>query len=294
MTHPFSLVDVFAEAPFSGNPLAVITGAAGLDSAQMLAITQWLNLSETSFLLPPENPEADYRVRIFTPLRELPFAGRPTLGTCHVWLESGGVPKRPDVVVQDCAAGLIKVKRMGERLAFAGPPLRRSGPLAEQLLARICAILRIDPADVVDHNWGENGPGWAMLLLKSDTAVRDVMPQPDVADAIAAGAFDVEGFEGHAEIGLVGLCAAGGDFAYEVRGLFTNQHGALVEDPVTGSLNAAVAQWLIGSGRAAPPYVAAQGSCVGRAGRIRITQDDEGAIWVGGAYKTLMRRDARF
>ncbi len=292
LPRPFALVDVFAETLFTGNPLAVVTGAEGLDTTGMLAIAQWLNLSETTFLLPPENPAADYKVRIFTLEREMPFAGHPTLGTCHAWLENGGAPKDTTCVVQECGVGLVKIKR-AERLAFAAPPLLRGGPLGEDKLDELCEILRIDRADVVDHQWLDNGPGWAGILLKSAAAVRAVEPQRDISAKLKAGIVGPQGLQHHLDIGIV----APGDEAgidWEVRAFFTPHTGALIEDPVTGSLNAAVAQWLLGSGRATAPYVAAQGACVGRAGRVHITQDDAGAIWVGGGTKTLFRGTAQF
>jgi len=278
MTRNFQLVDVFGAADFKGNPLAVVTGCGDLDTAQLQAITQWLNLSETAFLLPPTDPQADYRVRIFTLERELPFAGHPTLGSCHAWLAAGGVPKNTDHVVQECGAGLVKIKR-GERLAFAAPPRTRTGPLDDATLADACAILRITPEEIIAHEWLVNGPTWAGIMLKSAAAVRAVKP--------------LGRWPAHFDVGLVGLSENGADNAYEVRAIFTDHNGTLVEDPVTGSLNAGVAQWMIGSGRVTAPYVAAQGTCIGRMGRIYISQAD-GDIWVGGATKTLFSGVAQF
>lgn len=278
MSRAFKLVDVFGAADFKGNPLAVVMDAAGLDTEQMIAITQWLNLSETTFLSPPTDPQADYKVRIFTLERELPYAGHPTLGSCHAWLEAGGQPKNADFVVQDCGAGLVKIKR-GERLAFAAPPRTRSGPLDDATLADICTAMQITRDDIVAHEWLVNGPIWAGVLLKDDAAVRAVKP---------LGAWHKT-----FDVGLVGLAAPGASIAYEVRAIFTNHNLTLVEDPVTGSLNAAVAQWLIGSGRVQSPYIAAQGTCIGREGRISIDQAD-GNIWVGGATKTLFSGTAQF
>ncbi len=277
MTRLFSLVDVFAERPFTGNPLAVVTGGEGLDATEMLRIARWLNLSETTFLLPPEHPDADYKVRIFTLEHELPFAGHPTLGTCHVWLEAGGVRKSDAHIMQECGAGLVRIKHIsddkgGERLAFAAPPRTRSGPLDDATLDDICAAMQITRADIIAHEWLVNGPTWAGVLLKSAESLRAVKP--------------LGNWPAHFDVGLVGMNNTG-ECAYEVRGIFTNQHGALIEDPVTGSLNAAAAQWLIGSGRATAPYIAAQGACVGRTGRIHISQSS-GEIWVGGTTNTLM------
>ena len=284
MTRAFQLVDVFGATDFKGNPLAVVLDSSGLDTAQMFAITQWLNLSETTFLSPPTDPAADYRARIFTLERELPFAGHPTLGSCHAWLGAGGVPKNADHVVQECGAGLVKIKRGedqqgGSRLAFAAPPRTRTGPLDEETLADVCTAMQLSREDIIAHEWLVNGPTWAGVLLKSAEAVRAVKP---------LGAWHKT-----FDVGLVGLAEPGADIAYEVRAIFTNHNQTLVEDPVTGSLNAAAAQWLIGSGRATAPYVAAQGTCIGRMGRIHISQAD-GDIWVGGATKTLFSGVAQF
>jgi PhzF family phenazine biosynthesis protein len=276
MTRPFQLVDVFGATDFKGNPLAVVLDGAGLDTLQMQAITQWLNLSETAFLSPPTDPAADYKLRIFTLENELPFAGHPTLGSCHAWLSAGGQPKNADHVVQECGAGLVKIKRTkgengADRLAFAAPSRTRTGPLDEATLDDACAALQITRSDIIAHEWLINGPTWAGVMLKDAAAVRAVKP--------------LGSWPKHFDIGLVGL-SDGPDIAYEVRAIFTNHNGTLVEDPVTGSLNAGVAQWLLGSGRVTAPYVAAQGTCIGRQGRIHISQTD-GDIWVGGATKTL-------
>jgi len=270
----FRLVDVFGADDFSGNPLAVIADADGLETDAMQAITRWLNLSETTFLLPPTRVGADYRVRIFTPARELPFAGHPTLGSCHAWLEAGGRPRGERTIVQECGAGLIPIRRDGAgRLAFAAPPLIRGGPVDEADIARIASVLRIDRSAIVDAQWCDNGPGWVVVMLASAQAVLAVDP--------------VRHHKARVDIGIVGPHPAGGEAAFEIRALFSDAHGALVEDPVTGSLNASVAQWLFASGRARGGYVAAQGACIGRAGRIHIEQDGEGQVWVGGRTTTL-------
>jgi len=280
---PFALVDVFGSIDFKGNPLAVVLDGAGLDTARMQAITQWLNLSETTFLLPPTDPAADYKVRIFTLEHELPFAGHPTLGSCHAWLRAGGQPSQSGEVVQECGAGLVKIKRNqaddgADQLAFAAPPRTRTGPLDEATLDDACAALQITRDDIVAHEWLINGPTWAGVMLKSADAVRAVKP--------------LGSWPQHFDIGLVGL-SGGTDTAYEVRAIFTNHNGTLVEDPVTGSLNAGVAQWLLGSDRVTAPYVAAQGSCIGRAGRIHVSKSD-GEIWIGGATKTLFSGTTTF
>lgn len=273
---PFSLVDVFGSGPFSGNPLAVVAAAEGLETEDMLAITRWLNFSETTFLLPPADQRADYRVRIFTPDRELPFAGHPTLGTCHVWLERGGRPADAGEIVQECGAGLVRLRRDGDRLAFAAPPLLRSGPVDETDLADVCEVLRISPADIVEAQWADNGPGWVGVRLASAVAVLGVKP--------------LGSFRKRMDIGVVGL-HDGGEVAVEIRAIFSDQTGALREDPVTGSLNASVAQWLLGSGLLQAPYVAAQGTCLGRQGRIHVSQDGD-SIWIGGRTTTLFSGQA--
>jgi PhzF family phenazine biosynthesis protein len=264
----FELIDVFDSGPFSGNPLAVVHAAGGLSDAQMQAMTRWFNLSETAFLLPPTDPAADYRVRIFTLERELPFAGHPTLGSAFAWLGAGGRPHHAAHVVQQCGIGLVTVRRDGERLAFAAPPLLRGGPVDAETRTKIAEVLQIDAASIVDAAWVDNGPGWVGVLLASDQAVRDVVP--------------LRSYGARVDIGIVGLAPAGSEIAYEVRAIFADAYGGLIEDPVTGSLNASVAQWLIASGRVSPPYIAAQGTALGRAGRIAIDRDAEGTIWVGG------------
>lgn len=273
MSHDFKLIDVFHDQPLSGNPLAVVLGAGDLQTDQMQAITRWLNLSETTFLLPPTSEAADYRVRIFTLDREMPFAGHPTLGTCHAWLEAGGKPKSAGVVVQECGVGLVNVRANGGPLAFAAPPLLRAGPLDEADVAQIAQVLRIDRADILDAQWADNGPGWKLVRLKSAQAVLALSPS-------------AEGIE-RLDLGVVGLHPAGDDLAYEVRAFFTAKAGDLREDPVTGSLNASIAQVLVGQGLVTPPYVASQGTAISRAGRIFIDQDPGGQIWVGGRTETL-------
>ena len=248
--------------------------ADGLSDAEMQRLARWLNLSETTFLLPPTHDGADYRVRIFTLERELPFAGHPTLGTCHAWLEAGGEPRGPDVIVQECAAGDVPLRRIDGRLAFAAPPLVRSGPLGDDELAQRVALLGIDADRVVDSAWIDNGPGWSGLLLRS---VEDVL-------AVELPGREADGLN----IGLVALHDAGGDVDVEVRGFFSAGGGAVLEDPVTGSLNASVAQWLLEAGHVEAPYVAAQGRQVGADGRIHVSQDDDGTIWVAGDTTTVV------
>lgn len=274
---PFKQVDVFTETPYRGNPLAVVLDGTGLSTETMQHFTDWTNLSECTFVLPPTDEGhaagADYRVRIFCPGRELPFAGHPTLGTCHAWLQAGGQPRAPQHVVQECGVGLVRIERDGERLAFAAPPLRRSGPLDEADVALIARGLSLSRDDIVAHAWCENGPPWRGVMLRSAAQVLAVRPDA----AVLAGL----------EIGLVGPQPAGSDTAFEVRAFF-HGHQTLSEDPVTGSLNAAVAQWLIGAGMAPPSYVASQGTAMGRAGRVHIHRDADGTVWVGGASVTCI------
>ena len=269
---PFQQVDVFTDTPYLGNPLAVVLDGSGLTTEAMQRFTDWTNLSECTFVLPPTNAEADYRVRIFCPGRELPFAGHPTLGTCHAWLQAGGQP-RGEHVVQECGVGLVPIKRDSARLAFAAPPLHRKGPLDEADVALIARGLGIARSDIVEHAWCENGPPWRGVMLRTAAQVLALKPN---ASALAG-----------LDIGVVAPQPAGADTSFEVRAFF-HTNDTLSEDPVTGSLNAAVAQWLIGAGLAPERYVAAQGTAMGRAGRVHIERDAEGAIWVGGASVTCV------
>ena len=266
----FSQLDVFTEVPLRGNPLAVVHDASGLGDAEMADFARWTHLSETTFLLPPDDPGADYRVRIFTPGGELPFAGHPTLGSCHAWLAAGGVPRDPDTVVQQCGVGLVRVRREGQgstaRLAFAAPPLRRTGPVAPALRAQVLAALRLPDAAVQRVEWIDNGPGWLAALLPDGASVLALRP-------------DFAAMQG-LKLGVVGPYPEGGECQFEVRAFVPSL--GVPEDPVTGSLNAGLAQWLIGAGLAPARYVAAQGAALGRAGRVHVQQ--QGAdVWIGGA-----------
>jgi PhzF family phenazine biosynthesis protein len=270
MRRRFRQVDVFTDVPYRGNPVAVVLDGDGLTTEQMQRFANWTNLSETTFVLPPTTPEGDYRVRIFTPSLELPFAGHPTLGTCHAWRSSSGRPQRDDVVVQECTAGSIMVRASGDRLAFAAPPLVRSGPVDEAFVERIASVLRIDRADILAAEWVANGPGWVAVMLGSADAVLALKPEPIDFD-----------------LGVVGPHPPGAPHAIEVRAFFPKE-GVTVEDPVTGSLNASLAQWLLGTGRLTSPYIAAQGRALGRDGRVHISRDDDGTIWVGGGTVTCV------
>ena len=264
-TRRFTQLDVFTDRALLGNALAVVHGADGLSDARMAAFARWTNLSETAFLLAPTEPSADYRVRIFTPRHELPFAGHPTLGSCQAWLDAGGVPRDAGVVVQQCGVGLVRVRRGSERLAVAAPPLRRSGALDVATLAQIVAALGIEAADVQHHQWVDNGPGWCAVMLRSAAQVLALVP-----DMRAVGDL---------KLGVVGAHALGSQAQFEVRAFIPSD--AVAEDPVTGSLNAGLAQWLIGAGLAPLRYVAAQGAALGRAGRVFV-EHDGADVWIGG------------
>ena len=269
----FQQVDVFTATAYLGNPVAVVLRGENLSDAQMQQFSRWTNLSETTFLLPPSDAGADYRLRIFTPHRELPFAGHPTLGSCHAWLAEGGQPQNADAVVQQCAAGLIRIRRQRGRLAFAAPPCLRGGPLEPELLQRILRALALQPQAVLDHQWVDNGPGWCAIRLASADAVAAVRPDWAALQDI--------------KLGVVGAHAPGGETQFEVRALIGE--GAGYEDPVTGSLNASLAQWLIGAGIAGERYVAAQGASLQRAGRVFVERDGAGQVWVGGQSVTCVR-----
>lgn len=269
------MVDVFGERPLGGNPLAVVIDSDGLDDVEMLEITGWLNLSETTFLVAPESEHADYGVRIFTLSGELPFAGHPTLGTCHVWSGSSG--DTASEVVQECGAGLVGLRRQDGRFAFAAPPLIRDGPVDEADIADLAGVMGIDVSDIVASRWVDNGPGWVGLLLEDSDAVLGL--EPDFSRHRGSESL---------EIGVVGFHPEGHECAYEVRAFFTGYGGRMLEDPVTGSLNASVAQWLLSEGRVKAPYIASQGARLGRTGRVHVSQDDAGSVWVGGNTTTLV------
>ena len=269
--YPFSQVNVFSADPLEGNPLAVVHDAEGLDDSRMAALARWTNLSETTFLLPPRDPAADYRVRIYTPAAELPFAGHPTLGSCHAWLEAGGKPREERFVVQECGVGLVRIRRDGTRLAFAAPPLRRTGPVETEVREKIARALGIQPSAIVEHQWIDNGPGWCAVMLRTAAEVLSLKPEWAALAPL--------------KLGVVGPYERGHDAAFEVRA-FVGPSG--YEDPVTGSLNAGLAQWLIGAGLAEASYVAAQGTALRRAGRVYLRKDG-GEIWVGGDVVSVVR-----
>jgi PhzF family phenazine biosynthesis protein len=270
MQRSFSQVDVFASGPYSGNPVAVVLDASGLETEAMQRVAHWINLSETTFVLPPSSPDADYQVRIFTPTEELPFAGHPTLGTCHAWIAAGGSPRQGELVVQECKAGLVQVRRTEEGFAFAGPPLVRSGEVEDELVDHLASMLNIDRGEIQDTQWVDNGPGWVAVLLASADAVLAL--RPGVVDR---------------DLGAVGPYPEGSPCALEVRA-FMPRDGSTIEDPVTGSLNASLAEWLLRTGRVTAPYVASQGTALGRAGRVHVSRDGDDTIWVGGSTVTCI------
>ncbi len=301
-TRAFKQVDVFTAQPYFGNPLAVVLDGSDLDDTAMRRFAQWTNLSETTFVLPPTEASADYRVRIFTPGGELPFAGHPTLGSCHAWLEAGGVPKRKDVIVQQCQAGLIQIRRDGARQAFAAPPLKRSAP-SPAVLAQVAAALGLKAQHIIAAQLLDNGPVWLGLLLDSaDTvlqleadhlALKKYGLKVGIAGAHAAQTAPVLIARANREARAFSARTtaapeeAGADF--EVRA-FAAPMG-INEDPVTGSLNASLAQWLMAEGHAPDAYVVAQGTCLGRAGRVHLSRENVDAtshLWVGGESVTCI------
>jgi PhzF family phenazine biosynthesis protein len=279
-SRPFQQVDVFTAKPYKGNPVAVVLDGTGLTTEQMQKFTDWTNLSEATFVLPPTHPEADYRLRIFCPGRELAFAGHPTLGSCHAWLRAGGKP-RGEYVVQECGVGLVKLRIEGERISFAAPPLAKGGPLTEEELASVVETLKVDRSDVVSHAFCDNGPPWRGVMLKSAEAVLAV--KPDTVSMLTKDMF----------VGIVGPAPDGSPYAFEVR-TFCPGNNCIMEDPVTGSFNAAVAQWLIGGGLAPSTYVARQGTILGREGYVHVHEEEKGGdIWVGGECVTCIEGTVR-
>ena len=265
----FSQVDVFSTEPLLGNPVAVVHDADGVTEEQMAAFARWTNLSETTFLLAPTQPGADYRLRIWTPGGELPFAGHPTLGSAHAWLEAGGVPAVDGVLVQECGAGLVRLRR-GATLAFAAPPLTRSGPVDDADLDAIAVALRVTRDQLVEAAWIDNGPGWVGVVLADADTVLGLRP-------------DWAAF-GDLQIGVVGAYPAGGPADVEVRAFCPDL--GITEDPVTGSLNAGIGQWLAGS-RLPSAYVASQGTALLRAGRVHVVKEGQ-TVWVGGDTRTTI------
>ena len=295
---PYLQVDVFTPEPYRGNPLAVVLDGEGLTAEAMQQFTNWTNLSEATFVLPP-TPEgraagADYRVRIFSPGRELPFAGHPTLGSCHAWLQSGGQPRVAGRVVQECGVGLVALRQDDDRLAFAAPPLIKSGPLDEADVARIAQGLGVARSDILHHAWCDNGPNWRGVMLRSAAQVLALKPDGAILAGLDVGVVGPTAEGGasapRGKVGVVGSSDADG-IAFEVRAFFPGNNG-LAEDPVTGSLNAALAQWLIGAGLAPTRYVASQGTALGRAGRVHVEQDGAD-IWVGGHTVTCISGTVR-
>jgi len=267
------LVDVFGSGPLSGNPLAVVRGAEDLEADAMLKLTRWLGYSETTFILPPTDTAADYRVRIFYPAGELPFAGHPTLGTAHAWLASGGVPKHAGRIMQECGIGLVEVRQDADRLAFRAPDLLRTGPLSDEDRAEAIRLTGVAEDQVIAAVHADNGPGWKLLHLKSAEQVVAANPVPRAPMPT--------------DVGLLGAWGPGHDKQFEVRAFFADSTEAMVEDPVTGSLNAAVAQYLFGQGLASGSYLAGQGQRTGADGHVHCSQEADGSIWVAGRVETV-------
>jgi PhzF family phenazine biosynthesis protein len=269
----FKQVDVFSRVALKGNALAVVFGADELSDEQMAAFATWTNLSETTFILEPQDPRADYRVRIFTTLKELPFAGHPTLGTCHAWLEAGGVPKGEEII-QECGVGLVRVRRQGQDLAFLAPPLLKTGPVEADLVERVRLALGLEPGEIVRSQWVDNGAGWLAVMLEERQKVLDLRPDHAQLQGLSVGVIAPWNPE------------RDGDAAqFEVRAFVSGD--GMSEDPATGSLNAGVAQWLLGEGLAPSSYVVSQGLTMGRAGRIQVDKVGE-EIWIGGAAVTCI------
>ncbi len=274
MRRRFQQIDVFGSERFTGNPLAVVVDADGLSTEEMTRFAAWTNLSETTFLLPARTDAADYRVRIFSLTREFPFAGHPTLGSCQAWLSSGGEPKRNDYIIQECAAGLVRVRRTSTGLAFAAPPLTRSGPVDEELLRISASILRIRRNEIVDSQWLSE---WVAVLLRDADTVLAIEPE-----------FSQHSGGPSLNIGIAGPYTGNSECAFEVRALFSDEFGQFREDPATGGLNASLARWLFATGRARSPYIVSQGARVGRKSQIFVSMDPDGDIWVGGSTTTCI------
>lgn len=274
-TRAFKQVDVFTQTPYHGNPLAVVLDGTGLSDEQMQRFARWTNLSETTFVLPPRSRDADYRLRIFTPGGELPFAGHPTVGSCHAWLEAGGQPRGGEFIVQECGVGLVRLQRAGTRLAFAAPPLRRSVPHADTL-ARVLPLIGVQPGEVLAAQILDNGPVWLSLLLDRPATVQRLVPDHGelarLGQKLGVAAI-------HADAGAAGPHLEVRAFAAPI---------GVPEDPVTGSLNASLAQWLMDEGRMPSRYVAAQGACLDRAGRVHVERDAQHQVWVGGDAVTCV------
>ena len=293
---PFKQVDVFTATPYFGNPLAVVLNGSELDDAAMQRFARWTNLSETTFLLPPAHSTADYRVRIFTPGGELPFAGHPTLGSCHAWLEAGGIPKSKAFIVQECAKGLINIRRdaRGPRLAFAAPALNRSAP-SPTLLAPVAAALGIEGAQITAAQLLDNGPVWLGLLLDSPETVLELKPDHNALLRLNIKV-GVAGIYAPSESPLIARAnreaqAFAQSESLDRPALEVRAFAACIgihEDPVTGSLNASLAQWLMAEKLMPTRYAASQGVCMGRAGRVDLHRDAQGQVWVGGQSVTCI------
>lgn len=275
MAYQIQYVDVFGSEGFSGNALAVVTADEAMNTECMQRIARWLNLAETTFLLPPSDPDADYQVRIFTCERELPFAGHPTLGSCQAWLASGNMPRERGVIIQQSAIGLVSIRQISDMLFFSAPPLLRSGAPSEDELTTAADFLNISADSIVESQWVDNGPGWLGIRLHSAEAVLSLAPKA--------------GWETPIKIGVFGPYPPDSPAAFEVRAFIQEKSGGVIEDPVTGSLNASLGQWIFSAGMASHDYIATQGAALGRKGRIVVQQDDAGQVWVGGTSRLHIR-----
>jgi PhzF family phenazine biosynthesis protein len=274
MERRFRQVDVFGVGNFSGNPVAVVLDSEGLTEEQLRKFSAWTNLSECTYVYAPTSPEADYKVRIFSLNTELPFAGHPTLGTAKAWLDAGGVPRTPGLVIQECEAGLIPIRIEEKKLSFVSPPRTRSGPVAPEYLKSVMEILGVTKNQVLDSEWLDNGPGWVGLLLDSAETVLKLRP-------------NASAHPGRWDIGVIGAHPSGTETAFELRAFFTEGHEPLREDPITGSLNASAAEWLFKTNRASGSYLASQGTAMGREGRIHVSKEGD-RIWVGGETEVVL------
>jgi len=274
--YAFHQLDVFSNEPLFGNPLAVVHEANDLSESQMVQFANWTNLSESTFLLNPTNELADYKLRIFTPSSELAFAGHPTLGSCYAWLNRGGVPKNKDIIIQECGVGLIKIRRNGERLSFLAPKLLKTGPLDQTTLNTISKGIGISVEDIAHHQWVDNGAGWCAVMLKTASQVLAIKPNVEYLKTL--------------KLGVIGPHPTDHEHDFEVRA-FVIPFG-IHEDPVTGSLNAGIATWLINSGLSKDSYSVSQGTALGRKGKIYIeTINNE--IWVGGEVVNCIEGEVR-
>lgn len=270
----FIQCDVFSSIPTRGNALAVVVDGDGISDEQMSAFARWTNLAETTFLQAPTDASADYKVRILTPTREMPFAGHPTLGSCAAWLQSGGVPKQPGMVRQECGVGIVEIDISGEVPAFIAPPTKIEA-MPEVDFEKICNELKLDRSTIVRSARLDNGPVWQAFELSSAQAVLD-------ADSSLIRWPEVRA------VGLIGPHLPGSECDFEVRMLAPSS--GMSEDPITGSLNSALAHWRLSLGLLESSIVVAQGTRIDRAGRVYIDPDAAvpGRVRIGGYSHILV------